>query len=514
MTDTRPRHGRPDRCRLPGAAGAGLLLVFLAATTPAETVPPPRYTPVEPLGPTVVARPGAPGPLDLAACLDAALARNDSLEAERQRRAELAGQKQQALATGLPTLDLVGDWTRRRDPSFALDPTFGGEGGGLGVPPGADPWFGDWLAGFGSFIPSAENIPASTFWTTRLSLNWEINPLKILGAVGAANLGLERQELLIAAAEHATTERVIGAYHGVLMMAEAVNALQAQYANQEELLELTRLRFEMGLATRLDTLQAAVALANLEPQLRSARQRVADAGAGLNAVMGRDPAAPLTLVNEQPLELLPIDREGALQLARRRPELEAVERLVGMLGNQRRAQTAEARPFLSLYGSYGWVGTEFDRQFDAGHEQWTASVALNVPLFNGLLTRGQVSETRARIRRTQIELRGWRRQAEVQVLGILNELETARRNLGAAEMNLTRAEEALEEGLLMYQLGKAAYLSVLDAEANHLIARRTLIQARYQVLTLTASLKRAVGHSPARPLSTIAGLTGTDQERE
>ncbi len=509
-----PRRDRRDRHPRSPLAALALIGLLWASGAGGEPLPRPQYTPVAPLGETVIARPGAPAPLDLTACLEAALARNDSLQAERQRRDELAGQKQQALATGLPTLDLVGDWTRRRDPSFALDPTFGGDGGGLGAPVGADPWFDDWLAGFGSFIPSAENIPASTFWTTRVSLNWEINPLKILGAVGAANLGLERQELLIRAAEHATAERVIGAYHGVLMMAEAVNALQAQYANQEELLGLTRLRFELGFATRLDTLQAAVALANLEPRLRSARQRVADAGANLNAVMGRDPAAALTVVNEQPLELMAIDRDRALQLARQRPELAAVERLVGMLGNQRRAQTADARPYLTLHGSYGWVGTEFDTQFDDGHEQWTASVALNVPLFNGLLTRGQVSETRARIRRTEIELRGWQRQAEVQVLGILNELETARRNLGAAEMNLTRAEEALEESLLMYQLGKAAYLSVLDAEANHLTARRTLIEARYQVLTLTASLKRAVGHSPAEPLTAIAGLTTADQERE
>jgi len=496
---------------------AGLLVgaALLAALPATARDPQPTYTPVAPLGETVVARPGADRPLDLAACLRFALAQNDSLLAERERRAELDGQKYQALATGLPSIDVVGDWTRRRDPSFALDPTFGGDGqGGLGIPPGADPWFADWLEGFGSFIPDAENIPASTFWSTRVSLNWELNPMKILGAVGAANLGIDRQELLVEAAEHAVAERVVGTYHAVLMMAEAVNALEAQYANQAELLELTKLRFELGFATRLDTLQAAVALANIEPTLRSARQRVADAGAALNAVMGRDPATPLTLVNEQAVETDPIDREAALVLTVRRPELVAVERLVGMLGNQRQAQAAESLPYLSLYGTYGWVGTDFDSQWDDGHEQWTASVALTIPIFNGLQTKGQVHETRAQIRRTETELRGWRRQAEVQVLALLNNLDTARRNLGAAELNLVRAEEALQESLLMYQLGKAAYLTVLDAEANHLTARRTLIEARYQVLTLTASLKRAVGHSPATPLAAIAGLTAAGSQED
>ncbi len=427
-------------------------------------------------------------------------------DAERERRRELDGQKYQALATGLPTLDLVSDWTRRRDPSFALDPTFGG-GDGFAPPVGADPWFEEWLGGFGSLIPAAADIPASTYWTTRLDLDWELNPLKILGAVGAANLGIERQDLMIRAAEHATAQNVVGAYHAVLMMAESANAVDAQYANQRELLDLTRMRFELGLATRLDTLQAAVALANIEPERRSSRQRVANTGARLNAIMGRDPGVALTVVNADYLETESIDGDCALELAVSRPDLVAVDRYVSILGRQKQTQVAGHRPYLSLHGSYGWVGTEIDSQWDEGHESWTASVALNVPIFNGLLTKGQVDETKARIRRSETELSGYRRQAQVVVLEVLNNLETARRNLIAARLNLEQAEEALEESLLMYRLGRVDYLTVLNAESNHLTARRTLIEARYNVLTLTAGLKRAVGYSPATPLAAIPGLT-------
>jgi len=493
------------------ALGAAALSVPpAAAAEPATESTLPEFTPVAPLGPVIVAREGGTEVLSLAACLDAALARNDSLLAERERRRELDGQKYQALSTGLPSVDLVADWTRRRDPSFALDPTFGGgDSGGLTAVPGADPWFDDWLAGFGSFIPAPEEIPAQSYWNTTITLNWELNPLKILGAVGAANLGIERQDLLIRATEHATAENVVTAYHAVIMMAEAVNAVEAQYANQRELLSLTKLRYELGLATRLDTLQAAVALANIEPGLRTFHQRVANAGARLNAVMGRDPAAPLAIVNEQALETDAILRDQALALAMQRPELAAVDRYLGMLGRQQQTQTADARPYLTLYGSFGWVGTEFDSQWDRGHDSWTASVALNVPLFNGLLTKGQVDQTKAQIRRTETELVGYRRQVQVQVLEVLNNLDSARENLRAASLNLEQAEEALAESLLMYQLGKASYLNVLDAESNHLTARRTLIEARYQVLTLTASLKRAIGHSPATPLAAIPGLTAT-----
>lgn len=486
------------------AAGA----VPTVASDPPDTASP-RYVPVAPLGEAIIARPGDAATFDLEACLAHASAHNDSLRAERERRRELDGQKYQALATGLPTLDLIGDWTRRRDPSFALDPTFGGAGEGLGPPPGADPWFEQWLAGFGSLLPAVEDIPASTFWNARLSLNWELNPIKIIGAVGAANLGIERQDLMLAAAEHATAEQVISAYHAIIMLAEAANAVQAQHANQRELLSLTRLRHELGFATRLDTLQAAVALANLEPELRRARRQVANAGARLNAVMGRDPSAPLVIANKASVELDVIDRDRALELAVQRPELAAMDRLLGMLARQRQAFAADARPYLSMHGSYGRVGTSLGTLGDDGHESWLATVALNVPLFTGLLTKGRVDETRAQIRRTEAELTGHRRQAQVQLLEILNNLEASRQNLRAADLNLERAIEALSESMLMYELGRVDYLTVLDADSNHVAARRIRLEARYRVLTLTAALKRATGHSPGRPLATIAGLTST-----
>ena len=470
---------------------------------------PSRTVPVAPSGTIIVARPGPASTLDLARCLEIASVHNDSLRAERERRRELDGQRYQALATGLPTVDLIGDWTRRRDPSFALDPTFGGAGGGLAVPAGADPWFEQWLAGFGSLIPAPADIPAGTFWNARVSLNWELNPTKIIGAVGAANLGIERQELMLRAAEHATAEQVIEAYQAIIMRAEAANAVAAQHANLRELLNLTRLRYGLGFSTRLDTLQAAVALANLEPELQRAGRRVASAGARLNALMGRDPEAPVTIVNEERIELDEVDRTRALELAAGRPELVAMDRLLGMLGRQRQAFAADSRPYLTMHGSYGRVGTTLGTLGNQGHETWLATVALNVPLFSGLLTKGRVDETRAQIRRTEAELAGFQRQAQVLVLEVLNNLEAARWSLRAADLNLERATEALSESLSMYELGRVSYLQVLDAEANHMAARRNRLESRYQVLTLTAALKRAMGRSPAEPLSAIPGLTVT-----
>ena len=54
--------------------------------------------------------------------------------------------------------------------------------------------------------------------------------------------------------------------------------------------------------------------------------------------------------------------------------------------------------------------------------------------------------------------------------------------------------------------GKADRLEVLNAQTARFVARTTLIEARYEVLATTATLKRAVGVAPSRPLSVIPEL--------
>jgi outer membrane protein len=231
-------------------------------------------------------------------------------------------------------------------------------------------------------------------------------------------------------------------------------------------------------------------------------------GSRLNALMGRRPETPLSIANDQAIETDTVNDEVALKLAQMRPELAASDMFVEILHKQRQAEIADNRPYLTLFGSYGYVGTEANRVFDDGHDAWRASVALTVPIFDGLNTRGRVAETDAKIRRTGAELTGRRRAVQVEVLEILANLRMARQILGAVILNLERSEEVLEESLLMLQMGKVNYLDVLVSESNRATANSNVIDARYEVLVLTSSLKRSVGYYPLLPLSAIPNLTG------
>ncbi len=453
-------------------------------------------------GTVIEARPGAAVTLDLAGCVSRALEHNDVLQAERLRRKELDGKMYQALATGLPYIDATGEWSRARDPSFALDETFGG-GGGDG-PLGTSP-LDTLLAGF-DFLPAPEDIPAQTYWRAQLNLRWTLNPSKVLGAMGAAGQSIKRQDLAIIAVTHQVEQQVISGYHGIILAAQQLAATEAEMANQQEFLDIMRLRFELGMATDTDTLQAAVAVANLVPRLHLSRKELRNTGARLNAAMGLAPGTPLSIEYVQELERARIDRDVALALALTRPEVGMSEMLTAMLRQNRKAQKADMRPYLSVDGSYGYVGREVRELDDTGHDFWSATVALNVPLFDGLLTKGLVKETEASIRRNEVELNGLKRNIRADVLELLDALATSRANLRAVELNLERSEDLLETSKLELRLGRADYLTVLQSEASRSLARSNLIQARYDVLTTTASLKRAIGVSPMLPFAAVEGL--------
>lgn len=442
--------------------------------------------------------------LGLDGCIAMALEGNDLLRAERWRRRSLDGQMKQALATGLPTLDASGSWIRSRDPSFALDETFSGGGDGDAGGGGGSP-LDSLFAGF-DFLPAPEDIPAQSFWRASLDLNWMINPALIFGAVGAAGSGIRHQEAVLAEVENATVEGVMRAYHGMILAHEQLEAVRADRANQEELLEILRLRFESGMATELDTLQAAVAVANIDPQIHAAERALRKAAAQLNAAMGREPTTPLAIRARQQVELDPISRDTILQLLEDRPDLRQMRIMDDLLRQNRRVQKAKMRPYLSMHGSYGLVGRTLGGMNDTGHDFWSASVALTVPLFDGFLSGGEVQESDASIARNQAELEGKRRQARVEALDLLAGVAAARGTLHAAQLNMTRARELVASSKMMLRLGKIDYLSMLQAETNWARARANLIQARFDLLTQTAALKRAVGVSPTVPLADLPRL--------
>lgn len=470
-------------------------------------------------GDVVVSLPGPDATLDLDTCIDVALRNNPGLLQEREGLRGLEARKTQARAEGFPIVEAQGAWSRGRDPSFALDESFGGGGD-------ATPFelMGQTASGedvtvpldFGefSFIPAPGDIPAQTFWRTYLDAYWELRPTRVWRAVRAARGAIDQQRAAILDAEHRTVEAVIGAYHAVVLAKERVHAIESEIAAREEFLEITRRRFLLEFATPLDTLQAAVSLANLRPEQRRRSQELRRSGQQLNLLLGRDPLTPLAVVATFPLEDETVGVERALELARRRPDLEVQRRTTDLYELQRGVASAQNHPYLTAEAQWGFVTRELSDLTNDGQDYWRTGVTLHVPLFDGLRARGEKQEAEAEIRRNEVAVRDLEAQVQDEVLDAVESLEIARANLHAATLNLTRADDAYTQISLRYELGKASNLDALNAQSERFTARSTLIEARYDVLVSLATLKRAIGVSPALPLANLDSIDPTTPQEE
>ncbi|HKK69832.1 MAG TPA: TolC family protein [Candidatus Krumholzibacteria bacterium] len=486
--------------RVRGAAALIVLLLGSTAAAPAEAQDAAEDRFIAE-GDVVLAIGEEPAPLDLDTCIDVALRSNDGLRQERQGLSELEARKVQARSEGFPVVELQGAWSRSRDPSFALDESFGGGEEGddffsILFPDTVD------VAEF-SFVPDPADIPAQTFWRTYLDAFWELRPTRVWRAVSAAEGAIEQQAALVRDAEHRTVEAVVGAYHAIVLARERLAAIEREIDAREEFLAVTRRRFRLEFATPLDTLQAAVSLSNLRPEARRRANDLRRAGQQLNLLLGRDPLTPVAVIASFPLEDEVVPAGTALALARHRPDLQAQRRESSLYELRRGVADAQNHPYLTVEGQWGFVTRELEDLTNDGQDFWRAGVTLHLPLFDGLRSRGEIQEAQAQLRRNEARVDELEGQVRDEVLDALEMLEIARADLTAASLNLDRANDAYTQISLRYELGKADNLEVLNAQAERFTARSTLIQARYDVLTSLATLKRAMGASPALPLASI-----------
>jgi outer membrane protein TolC len=167
---------------------------------------------------------------------------------------------------------------------------------------------------------------------------------------------------------------------------------------------------------------------------------------------------------------------------------------------------SEYYPKLALTGQlHRWWNDGYKAGMATPQNQagWTAGVGIEVPLFNGFLTRNRVSETRARVnqlKETQILLReGLGLQVKDLVLGLdaaLKADQATSRAMKSAQDNRDLNTRAYENGLVETDKVIRAQLVEALMSAQH-------YAARYQCAALLSQLNLIVGTEVQQKLSPV-----------
>lgn len=271
--------------------------------------------------------------------------------------------------------------------------------------------------------------------------------------------------------------------------------------------EAAHARFDNGLATKPDVLQAEQETAQAEFDLEAARGDLSDAQVALMRSLGILPTTKLRVADvaekqfeENPEETLEDLIDRALS---QRPDL--VADLADLRACQAQVRLARSAyyPKISLEGSAGWERLDINAYNSpyAGNSKpaYGIGLAIDLPIFEGFARANNLKIAESRLREAESTLTDSRDAAVADVWKAYTDLQTALRKQESADKLVAAAQSAFDASLDAYQHGLGTYVDTQNAQRNVTAARSTVVDTRSAIFTGTAALALSVGDL-ARPV--------------
>ena len=293
-----------------------------------------------------------------------------------------------------------------------------------------------------------------------------------------------------------TVLNVKQAYYALLAAKKLVLVSLKTTEQAESHLKQAEAFFRSGSKPRFEVTRVEVEVNNAKLGMINAKNTVRLRTIGLYNAMGLDPGGDLELedVFSAPVSI-PSLEQAMTEAIKNRPELLKAE--ADIQAAQARVRTEEANylPTLSAQGSYNWangsttIGTlPFNVQ-----DSWNAGITLSVPLFEGWLTQGKVSEARANLRALEAQGRTFRRSVLIELNQADADIESATARIAVMESLLKKAGESLELAQGRYAAGVGTYIEITDAQVASVNAETDHVQALYDYQLAAARLFKAMG---------------------
>jgi outer membrane protein len=292
------------------------------------------------------------------------------------------------------------------------------------------------------------------------------------------------------------------AYLRLLLLDDVLDITRRTHEQLDRQLTLVGQRHEQGTVSRFELLRSEVELKNHLPGLIRANNNLELSRQDFLRITGLPEGTEFRLVDSLVEMEIEFDKEIAYDEAlAARPEIQALE--LGVQGAEKilAIRRAGRLPVLGAFGQFIFQG-QSDRHhplqpFDSDHRAISSSAGLTVqiPLFDGLRTNGQVQQAGADLRRSQYQLDQARRGVRLEVNQALQDLESLKQELASMSATVGLAEEAFAIAQSMYDNGLSIQLELSDARVAMDLARMGKVETLYRYNVALARVDRILGRS-------------------
>jgi outer membrane protein, multidrug efflux system len=337
-------------------------------------------------------------------------------------------------------------------------------------------------------------ISTGNDFVAALDFAWEIDLFgRLRNTAAAAGDRAQASAADLAAVELALRAELATSYFSLRGADATLRLLEDTVSAYDRAYELTRNRYNGGIAAATDVDQAETQRQNARAQLASVRLQRAQLEHAIAVLLGEPPARftlePAALAGDPP----PLSAGLPSQLLLRRPDVASAERAVAAANAEIGVARAAWFPVFTLGGSGGFESTLTSNWFDAPSRFWSAGPAGQVPL----LDFGARSALNAQARAAYEEaVANYRKTALIAYQEVEDNLAALRHladEVAADEAAAASAQRSAYHADRRYASGVADYLEVASTQTAALQAQRSALEARVRRLNAAVGLVRALG---------------------
>jgi outer membrane protein TolC len=303
--------------------------------------------------------------------------------------------------------------------------------------------------------------------------------------VNAAQFSMKNARDLVVLVVGGSYISAVSAEARILAVQAEVNTAQALYNQAVDMKKA-------GVIADIDLLRAQVEYQSRQQSLLSAQNDFEKQKLTLARAIGIPLAQQFRLTNKMEYEQLPpLTVEGEIQRAlENRSDYLSAQALLRSAELQRKAASDQRLPGVEFDGDYGLLGRA---PYKEAHGTFTASVGVQMPIFDGGRIRSEIDQADATVRQRQAELGDLRAQIEQQVRTAMLDVTNAAQQVEVARSSAARAAETVHQSRDRFAAGVTNNLEVVQAQESLATANDNYINSLFAHNLAKLSLARSVG---------------------
>jgi outer membrane protein len=330
-----------------------------------------------------------------------------------------------------------------------------------------------------------------------------VQPLFLGGAglagIYAAKAGKKSMEQNVEATRQQLIYRTTNVFYTCLLAQELIDVQEEALAQAEANLIVVRKKYEVGIASGFDKMRAEVEVANLQPEVITARNNYQVALTQLKALLGLNRDAEIEISGEfnfvedeyQDYTLTDLQNTAS----QNRPELWSLAEQRKITRNGVVIARSNFFPKLFFTTDYSYLGMRQDlsfrqRDFSVG---FYSGLRLQIPIFHGFQSTQQYQKAKLDDKILSDSEKQARDGVAAEVEVAYHKFREAVEKYFSARETIELAQEALRLANLMYEEGTNTQLDVLVSQLALTQARMNFVSSLYQYEISRYRLRKVTG---------------------